>query len=419
MSVINDQTRVYVGNHYEKNITTSEITKYYYFGGQRVAMRNKTGLIFMHGDMLGSASLATSLTGGKISEMRYKPFGEVRLLSNQTGTDRTFTGQRVKRGIGNINNTLMVHILDDAVQHLPEATSPRSYFPKHQLGCTIAGMSRTQTDPSVLHYNSIASQYDQMLTSIPGDRWVRQAFQSFVTQHVPPGKLLLDFGCGTGTDALSYIERGYRVIGYDNSPGMLGELRHKCAAKIARGQIMCYSTPYRKFLSNAPDTGDPAPDAVTANFAVLNLIDELAPLFDAFAKMLATQGQVIVSVLNPFFWKEMIHLAWWKANRSEAHLCSPPAVISHHTLLQCIAIKNGHSTSMQSHPTVFGKLFERTIDPFSGGAHKVGQVLLGDLNIGLVALTGQLQQHYCNATGHIHKGELLGVVGGVAQPLDQ
>lgn len=45
-------------------------------------------------------------------------------------------------------------------------------------------MSRTQTDPSVLHYNSIASQYDQMLTSIPGDRWVRQAFQSFVPQTV-------------------------------------------------------------------------------------------------------------------------------------------------------------------------------------------------------------------------------------------
>ena len=290
-------------------------TKYYFFGGQRVAMRNKTGLTFMHGDMLGSASLATSLTGGKISELRYKPFGEVRLLSNQTATDRTFTGQRVERGIGNINNTLMVHILDDAVQHLPEATSPRSYFPKPQLGCTIAGMSRTQTDPSVLHYNSIASQYDQMLTSIPGDRWVRQAFQSFVTQHVPPGKLLLDFGCGTGTDALSYIGQGYRVIGYDNSPGMLGELRHKCAAEIARGQIMCYGTPYRKFLSSGKDTGDPAPDAVTANFAVLNLIDELAPLFDAFAKMLVPHGQVIVSVLNPFFWKEMIHPAWWKANR--------------------------------------------------------------------------------------------------------
>ncbi len=66
-------------------------------------MRDKGGLIFIHGDMLGSASMTTdSNNGSKISEMRYKPFGEPRLLVNQMNTDRTFTGQRVERGFGNI-----------------------------------------------------------------------------------------------------------------------------------------------------------------------------------------------------------------------------------------------------------------------------------------------------------------------------
>ena len=38
-SVAGGTTTVYVGNHYEKNVSTGEVTKYYYLGGQRVAMR--------------------------------------------------------------------------------------------------------------------------------------------------------------------------------------------------------------------------------------------------------------------------------------------------------------------------------------------------------------------------------------------
>ncbi|MCU0521868.1 MAG: hypothetical protein MUF84_14400 [Anaerolineae bacterium] len=37
--VAGGQTTVYVGPHYEKNLTTAVVTKYYYLGGQRVAMR--------------------------------------------------------------------------------------------------------------------------------------------------------------------------------------------------------------------------------------------------------------------------------------------------------------------------------------------------------------------------------------------
>ena len=39
------------------------------------------------------------------------------------------------------------------------------------------------------------------------------------------GSTLLDFGCGTGIDALEYAQKGYRVLAYDNSPGMVGGIR--------------------------------------------------------------------------------------------------------------------------------------------------------------------------------------------------
>jgi hypothetical protein len=57
-------TTVYVGSHYEKNLITGETTSYYTFNGQRVAMRNGKGVFWLHGDLLGSASLLTNAAGG-------------------------------------------------------------------------------------------------------------------------------------------------------------------------------------------------------------------------------------------------------------------------------------------------------------------------------------------------------------------
>jgi hypothetical protein len=38
------------GQHYEKNVATGTVTKYYYFHGQRVAMRKGGVLYYLVGD---------------------------------------------------------------------------------------------------------------------------------------------------------------------------------------------------------------------------------------------------------------------------------------------------------------------------------------------------------------------------------
>ena len=86
------QTTVYIGNHYEKNISTGEVTKYYFFNGKAVTMRNNAGLFWLSGDHLGSTSLMTSGSGDVIGEARYKPYGEKRNEWNAYFTNRKFTG---------------------------------------------------------------------------------------------------------------------------------------------------------------------------------------------------------------------------------------------------------------------------------------------------------------------------------------
>ncbi len=88
------QTTAYAGNHYEYNVNTSVATSYYYAGSTRVAVRQGSVVSYLHGDHLGSASLATTSGGAVHSQQRYLPYGAERWHSGTLPTDYRFTGQR-------------------------------------------------------------------------------------------------------------------------------------------------------------------------------------------------------------------------------------------------------------------------------------------------------------------------------------
>ncbi|MBI4790951.1 MAG: hypothetical protein HY782_28305, partial [Chloroflexi bacterium] len=85
----NARATYYVGNWYE--VTNGAVTKYYYFGGQRVAMRTSAGVTYLHSDHLGSTSVTS---GASASTQTYYPYGAVRSTTGTLPTDYTFTGQK-------------------------------------------------------------------------------------------------------------------------------------------------------------------------------------------------------------------------------------------------------------------------------------------------------------------------------------
>ncbi|MBI5825230.1 MAG: RHS repeat-associated core domain-containing protein [Chloroflexi bacterium] len=98
-------TTTFVGAHYE--LTNGTVTKYYFAGTSRIAMGKYTTPEIMKveyflSDHLGSTSISTDTAGVKVSEMRYKPWGEVRYAWTNAPantspayalTRYTFTGQ--------------------------------------------------------------------------------------------------------------------------------------------------------------------------------------------------------------------------------------------------------------------------------------------------------------------------------------
>jgi RHS repeat-associated protein len=91
-------TTYFVGNYYE--VTGTQVTKYYYAGSQRIAMRKNGTLNFILGDHLGSTSLVTDAAGNMINQTQYKAWGEVRYSSGTKQTNYGFTGQYSESDFG-------------------------------------------------------------------------------------------------------------------------------------------------------------------------------------------------------------------------------------------------------------------------------------------------------------------------------
>jgi len=89
-------TTVYIGDAVEVQIsgTMRLTTTYYFFGGARIAMQKAGGLTYLHGDRIGSASLATDASGNTVSQERFDVWGVASMMSGTMPTDFQWQNQR-------------------------------------------------------------------------------------------------------------------------------------------------------------------------------------------------------------------------------------------------------------------------------------------------------------------------------------
>ena len=169
---------------------------------------------------------------------------------------------------------------------------------------------RDDLSATALFYDATAARYDAEVDGPTANAALRAAFRRRVSAAAGAGTPILDFGCGTGTDASWYAAHGHRVIAYDPSHGMLAVLRERCAAEIAEDSIRPIAGDLELLVEELEFAGPVA--AIAANFAVLNHVRDLRPLFGTLAPYLVRDGVIVAIVLNPFYWRDMTHGWWWR-----------------------------------------------------------------------------------------------------------
>jgi SAM-dependent methyltransferase len=151
--------------------------------------------------------------------------------------------------------------------------------------------------------------YVRALDARKSDRDCRAAFLDLARSLLPPGATVFDFGCGPGVDARVFAELGHRVYAYDVDAKMCEYFREECADGLASGAVRLLET---GDFPGMPADELPRVDLVSANFAPLNLIPKLTPVFERFARMLAPGGRVLASMLNPLHSGDVRYGWWWR-----------------------------------------------------------------------------------------------------------
>ncbi len=96
-------------------------------------------------------------------------------------------------------------------------------------------------------YGALAPFYDAWQTDVDYNSWAD--FYSSAFKKYYDGKVsdVLDLGCGTASMTLSLAERGYSMIGVDNSPEMLSLARQRIEEKNLAQDVLLLCQDIREF----------------------------------------------------------------------------------------------------------------------------------------------------------------------------
>jgi SAM-dependent methyltransferase len=166
--------------------------------------------------------------------------------------------------------------------------------------------------PEVSSEAHAGAEYVRAMQQHASDRQAREAFQSLALTYVRPGCTIFDFGAGAGIDARFFAERGLCVRVYDNDPRMRRYLTETCRDLINAGRIVPEAGEYAEFLTRMPEPGVPLAQLVIANFAPLDLIDDLATLFAKLHALTVPGGGLLASVLSPYFLGDLKYGWRWR-----------------------------------------------------------------------------------------------------------
>jgi SAM-dependent methyltransferase len=173
-------------------------------------------------------------------------------------------------------------------------------------------MSCSNPDLRYLQRTPAGAEYVTQITAQESDRDTRSAFRDLVLGTAPHGAALFDFGAGPGIDARFFAERGFTVDAYDVDPKMRDYFADHCRDLIDAGRVTLDGSAYRDFLTHSPAESGRRADLALANFAPLNLVDDLRELFRKFHALTAPNGRVLASVLNPCFIGDLRYRVWWR-----------------------------------------------------------------------------------------------------------
>lgn len=160
--------------------------------------------------------------------------------------------------------------------------------------------------PAGLAFDRVADRYDALWSETAIGRQQRLAVWQCADRLFARGSRVLDFGCGSGVDAVHLMQAGVEVVGIDASAEMV---------RLARAR----GVNARRLDIEELDGIDGLFDGALSDFGALNCVSDLMPVARSLGRLIRSGGHVALCVLGRSCVWEMAHFLrrghWAKAFR--------------------------------------------------------------------------------------------------------
>lgn len=157
-------------------------------------------------------------------------------------------------------------------------------------------LSGTSLETVAEAYDRNADKYDDFIENNENLARMRKRVYEFVTSRLPKDARILDLACGTGTDAVWFAQRGYKVHGVDISGEMLKRASQKANELGLQDRLTFEQMSYTD-LKNS----DLGPfDLTFSNFGGLNCVADLSLVAESVRPLMKPNARVIWAIMPPF-----------------------------------------------------------------------------------------------------------------------
>lgn len=149
-------------------------------------------------------------------------------------------------------------------------------------------------------FDALAGGYDAAFTDTALGRLLRGQVWRWLDTTFRAGDRVLEFGCGTGEDAVHLASRGVAVVATDASREMLRVAGAKVDAAGAGDLVSLARLDLTDGDLHARLTSLGAIDGAYSDFGAINALADRRPLAEAMATAIPAGGRVLIVSMSPF-----------------------------------------------------------------------------------------------------------------------
>lgn len=158
-------------------------------------------------------------------------------------------------------------------------------------------------------FDGVAESYDSLILGNPMNLWQRERSIYHLTRLFGRDDVVIEIGCGTGTETLVLAKSGATVIACDISAKMLQVLARKAAALGIEDRVIPVHARPRTLKRSLARLGYLRFDGAFSTFGAINTEPDLNALFRELHEMTRPGGKLLLGVWNRFCLYEVLGYA--------------------------------------------------------------------------------------------------------------